>query len=139
MRRARALTTYYLVTPAFAVMDVAFHAPVRVAGLEAPEARWAYYVGLVALGFVCRARPAAAPWVGMGESAVNILLLILAVMVPIWSMPDTVLAGGTPDGPFDRVSMANVILSGGALVVSFHRHQAAALGGRAGAPPHAGV
>ncbi|MEQ9398357.1 MAG: hypothetical protein RJQ04_04235 [Longimicrobiales bacterium] len=125
-----ALAAYYLATPLFAVIDAGFGAPIRVAGIESPGVRWAYYAGLVALGFLCRARPSVAPWVGMGESAVNILLLILAVMLPIWSIPGEILSGGEVEGPFSRVSLANFVLSGGALVWSFHRNQAAALGAR---------
>ena len=122
------LTAYYLATPVFVVLDAMFGAPVRVASLSDPVERAVYYGVLMALGILCRTHPRVAPWVGMGESAVNILLLVLAVLLPIWSAPDVVLAGGTPESPFSRVSLVNFVLSGAALTWSFHRNQAAAAG-----------
>jgi len=122
------LAAYYLATPLFVLLDVVLGAPIRVAGLDDPIHRGLYYGGLVLLGLLARARPATAPWVGMAESSVNIFLLILSVMLPIWGMSEVLLEGGTPPGPFDRVSVVNFLLSGTALVVSFHRNQASALG-----------
>lgn len=125
--RSSVLTAYYLATPLFVVPDVVFSLPVRAAGIPSPGARWAYYALLLALGLVCRRWPDAAPWTGMAESAVNILLLILAVMIPIWSMPDAALAGEPLPDPFGAVSVFTFILSGAALVVAFHGHQRRAL------------
>ena len=123
----RWLEGYYLATPAFAVADFALRAPVRVAGLEDPAHRALYYVVAFALGLLCRTRPQATPWVGMGESATNLLLLMLGILLPIWSVPDAFAAGAPLVGPFDRVSLVNVLLSGTAFTVSFYRHQHAAL------------
>ncbi len=123
----RWVTAYYLATPLFLVLDRGLGAPVRVSAIATPNQRLVYYVVLMALGLACHLRPRLTPWVGMGESAANIFLLILAVMLPIWSMPDAVLAGEPVEGPFSRVSLINFILSGSALVVSFHRNQSAAL------------
>ena len=82
------------------------------------------------LGLVARTYPTTGPWLGIFESAGNILLLILAVMLPIWNLPDAIVSGAELVNPFTRVSLANLVLSGSALVVSFHRHQRAAMNPR---------
>lgn len=120
------IVLYYLITPAFAVADLVFHAPVRVAGLSDPGYRLAYYAVVFALGLLCRARPGATPFVGIVESTVNLLLLFLAILLPIWSLPDQLLSGAALDTGFTATKVVNALLSGSALIVSFHRHQAAA-------------
>lgn len=82
------------------------------------------------LGLVARTYPTTGPWIGIFEIAGNILLLILAVMLPIWNLPDAIVSGAELVSPFTRVSLANFVLSGSALVVSFHRHQRAAMNPR---------
>lgn len=126
MRAHRGLTLYFLATPLFALVDVGWNVPVRVAGLEDEGARWAYYAGLMALGVVCRRWPSSVPWVGMGESVANLVLLLLSVLLPIWSAPDVILAGGEPTGLLDTAALGNVAVSGTALIASFHRHRTTA-------------
>lgn len=124
---------YYLATPAFAVADLGFGVPVRLAQVVPQGGRLVYYAAVFALGFLCVARPRTAPWVGMLESATNLLILLLGILLPIWSLSDAVLSGApmvaglTPAGAF------NALLSGTALTVSFRRNQATALG-HAGLP-----
>ena len=90
---SRWITGYYLATPLFAVMDLGLGLPVRVAGILPEPGRLAYYAAAFALGLACRARPSATPWVGMLESAANLTLLLLSILIPIWSLPDAVLSG----------------------------------------------
>ena len=123
------VTRYYLATPLFAVADFVFGVPVRISLLDAPLHRGAYYAILFACGLLCRAYPMAAPWVGIVESGGNILLLILAVMLPVYALPDAVWSGAELVSPFSKISIANFVLAGTALVVSFHRHQRVALYG----------
>lgn len=119
--QSRSLLLYYLGTPAFALADLFFHVPVRVA-LPDGTARAAYYVVAFGLGLVCLRLPAAAPWVGMGESSVNLLILMLAVLLPIWAGPDALLAGGeVADGEVLMGRVANLALGGTVMVVGFHR------------------
>ena len=125
-RSSNLVVLYYLVTPAFAVADLVFHAPVRVAGLSDPAYRLAYYAVVFALGLLCRAQPGATPFVGIAESTVNLLLLFLGILLPIWSLPDQLLSGAPVDAGFSTIKLANALLCGTVLVVSFHRHQAAA-------------
>lgn len=125
----RLVVGYYLATPVFAVADVGLGLPVRVADVVPLAPRLAYYVVVFGLGFLCAARPRTTPWVGMGESVTNLVILLLSILLPIWSSFETVAAGGGMSGGLDAPGAANALLSGTALVVSFHRHQAAALGG----------
>lgn len=119
---------YYLLTPVFVLLDLA-GVVVRVP-LERPVARAVYYLALIGLGLLCRAKPRAAPWVGMGESAVNLALLMAAVLLPVWGMGEALAAGGEPISSTELLERsANLALAGGVLVVSFHRNQRAALGG----------
>lgn len=123
----RALTWYYLGTPLFVVLDVYVSAPIRVAALGDSPWRWAYYVFAFACGFVCRWRPSWASAVGVAESAANLLLLMLAILLPVWSFPERFLAGRPLEGPFDRVGVANFLVSGAVFLIAFHRSQASLL------------
>ena len=131
---ARWVAWYYLATPVFAVADLGFGVPVRLATVLPEGGRLAYYAAAFGLGFLCRARPGATPWVGILESSSNLTVLLLSILLPIWSYPLDATAvapiqiGLTPEGAL------NALLSGTALVASFHRNEAAALGrgGRAG-------
>ncbi len=130
MSRRDLVTLYYLATPLFALLDLGFGVPVRVAGLHDPEHRAIYYALVIVAGLACWVRPAASPWVGMLESVVNLFLLMLAVLLPIWSLPDALAAGGELPAPLTGLALGNVALSGTVLALSFQRYRRAALGAR---------
>jgi len=119
----RALVSYYLATPLFAVADFVMGAPVRLSGVEDPAMRAAYYVGLMLLGVAARARPAWAPLSGMVESSVNLFLLLVGILLPIWSLPDAWAAGQDPAVGLDATGMINAMISGSVLVFSFRVNQ----------------
>jgi hypothetical protein len=125
---SRWVAWYYLATPVFAAVDLGLGIPLRVAPLVPAGGRLAWYGAAFALGLLCRARPGAAPWVGMLESAANLTVLLLSILLPIWSFPlaaptdAPVQLGLTPEGA------VNALLSGVAMIASFHRNEAAALG-----------
>ena len=124
------IAAYLLATPVFVVADVAFDMPFRVAALEGSNLRFMYYGGAMLCGVLSYTRPAAAPWAGMAESATNLLLLMLSILLPIWNMPDAIMSGAPLQGPFDQMSLINVVLAGSVLLYGFYRHQAAALSRR---------
>lgn len=128
----RVVAGYYLATPVFAVADLGLGIPVRVADVLPVGPRVAYYAAVFALGLLCTARPGATPWVGMAESATNLLVLLLSILLPIWSLGDALASGAPLAAGLTGIAAANALLSGTALVVSFHRHQDAALRGRGG-------
>ncbi len=119
------LTAYYLATPVFVVLDVVAGAPIRVSALHSPAHRFVYYGVVFLLGMLCRTRPRVAPWVGMLESSTNLFLLLLGILLPIWSLPDAVAAGGSLQAGLDGMSAANALLVGGMLVLAFHRNRLA--------------
>ncbi len=122
VRRARLLEAYYLATPLFIVVDVALHAPVRVSFLASPAQRWAYYGVCIVCGLACHHWPHAARPIALAESSVNMLLLALSVMLPIWSLGDAVLAGGPIPSPMTPARLMNVMVTGTALILAFHRN-----------------
>lgn len=121
--RPDGVVLYYLATPLFGVADLVFHAPLRVAEVLPADARVVYYATVFLLGLVCLARPGATPWVGMLESSGNLLVLLLAILLPIWNLPDLVSGGAPVSTGFSAWSVVNALLSGGALTASFHRHR----------------
>ena len=122
---APGLTLYYLATPLFALLDLAFGLPVRAVGLESAGQRGLYYAAVFALGWVMRGRPRLAPWLAMLESAGNLALLMIAVLLPIWSLGETLDASVASELP---ARVANLALSGSVLGYSFHGAQARAVG-----------
>ncbi len=126
MTTSRFFTLYYsLGTLAFAALDWILAAPIRAAFLHAPNQRVLYYAALVGLGFVCRAKPTWAPVVGMAESSLNLLLVLLSIMLPIYALADQVEGGGAVGLPFTRITLLNVAVTGSVLIYTFHRSQRA--------------
>jgi hypothetical protein len=125
--RPSGLVLYYLASPLFGVADLAFHAPLRVSLVLPVNARVGYYAAVFLLGVLCLLRPGATPWVGMVESAGNLLILMLGILLPIWSLasdPSTV-AGGVVG--LNGWGAANALLAGGMLTLAFRSHHRQAL------------
>ncbi len=118
---------YYLATPIFAVADLGFGVPVRVATVLPEGSRLAYYAAAFALGLMCRARPAATPWVGMLESTTNLLILFLSILLPIWGAADALATGAPVAAGFTPLSAANAFISGSAMILSFRKSQDSAM------------
>jgi hypothetical protein len=125
------IQAYYWATSAFFLADLTLGANLRAAALPQPELRYLYYVLCLGCALTCRRWPQHAGWVGMGESTVNIFLLILSVMGPIFAMPDAVLAGEGIVAPMTTGKLINFVVSGTVLWLSFQRSQAAAAGSAA--------
>ncbi len=89
----RLIEAYYLATPLFFLVDVFLSFPIRVSALADPGLRYLYYAFALGCGVASRVRPKVGPYVGLAESSLNILLLILSVMLPIAQLPDRVFAG----------------------------------------------
>lgn len=117
------LTLYYLATPLFAAVDLVLGEPVRVAALDAQGWRYAYYGVAFGLGLLCWMRPRVAPLVGIVESSANLLLLLLSVLLPIWTLPGDVAAGGGVDLAFGAARIWNVAIVGAALILSIKRSE----------------
>jgi hypothetical protein len=112
------------VTPLFFLLDWVWGVSVRASFLPRVELRVMYYVFCLVCAAVIQREPGAAPYVGLGESALNLFLLMLSILLPIWQLQDAVLSGG--GGAFVPMTgwrVINVMLSGTMLVVSFQRNQ----------------
>ena len=123
----RLIQAYYLATPLFFLVDVFLSFPIRVSALADPGLRYLYYAFALGCGVASRVRPKVGPYVGLAESSLNILLLVLSVMLPIVQLPDRVFAGESLPEPLSGLTLANFMLSGSILVASFHVHQASIL------------
>ena len=138
----RLLAGYYLAgTLAFAVLDAWLGVGIRVPGLEGSTARWPYYAGLLILGGIALRIPGAAPWIGMGESLTNLVLVLLGILLPIWSLAGVLDAGEDPAGAVMGLSgVLGALLAGGVFLLGFYeglyRATATARGAR---PPPKGM
>ena len=123
----RLVEAYYLATPLFFLADVVMGLSIRVSALGDPRLRYLYYGFALSCGIVARTRPRVAPFLGIAESSLNVLLLVLSIMLPVFQLPDQLLAGEAVTAPISGLRLANFALSGTILVASFHLHQAAIL------------
>ena len=121
----RPLLAYYLgATPLFFFLDTLWDVSIRASFFGDPSARVAYYGFLLFCGGLAWRFPNRAGWVGLGESAVTIVLLVVSFMTPILT-----LGGGLADDPFAPIQqpvtmegVVNFAIAAGAAVWSFHRH-----------------
>jgi hypothetical protein len=103
---------YYLATPAFALCDWIFHWNVRVAALDGrPGLKNSYYAVCTAAGVLTYWRPSLSRVVGRVESSVNILLLVLGVMLPYYSLIGS-FNGEQAFMPFTPARVLNFLISG---------------------------
>ena len=114
--RAGLFTVYYLATPFFVVADALFGVNIRIAALPDAGSRTAYYVFAFACGLLCHWRPRIAPVIGVFESSLNVLLLVLSVMLPLFELQEAVFTDEPWVTPFSAMSLGNFILSGTVLV-----------------------
>ena len=125
---ARLLKAFYLATPAFVAVDLFLGVPLRVAALASPGLRYAYYAFSMGCGVATHVRPRVAPFVGLFESSVNLTMLVLSIMLPIFALSDRVFTDEALSLPFTPAMLGNVVISGTALIASFHIHQGKILG-----------
>ena len=121
--RFRIIQGYYLGTPLFFLADVSWGWRIRLADSVGDwTLRCVYYGCCLLCAVLCFKRPRLAPLVGVVESAVNVLLLVLGVMLPVIQAPGRLLVGEPVVGLFTRDTFVNFCLTGGMLAVSFHRN-----------------
>ncbi len=121
---ARWLSAYYLLgTIGFWILDAFLHAPVRVA-LGTAQQRALYYVALLGLGWLSRAKPRVAPVVGIVESAVNLVLIFIGLWLPILSISDSLAQDGAAGPPLSPFRVINAALAVGVLTFALRRNEA---------------
>ncbi|NNF27922.1 MAG: hypothetical protein HKN73_11925 [Gemmatimonadetes bacterium] len=116
---------FYLVTPAFALVDWVWGVPARAAGIPSPTWRAGYYALLMGCWLLCRKAPEAGPFVGIVESSVNLLLLFLAVLLPIWSAAEGTLPLETDAALSGPGVWLNLLISGPLLILAIKSNERA--------------
>jgi len=119
---------YYLASPVFLLIGVWWGMEVRVTFI--PDTRWRflYYVALTGLGLLSHFRPRSAPWVALGESSLNLLLIILWILLPIYALSDDPLGAGPVSLPYTAGQvLVNGLLAGSFFLLGFYRAQGAIL------------
>jgi hypothetical protein len=111
---------YYLATPVFALCDWIFHWNVRVAALDGrPALKNTYYAVCTAAGVLTYWKPSLSRVVGLAESSVNILLLILSFMLPYYALIGN-FTGDQTYAPFTPTRVLNFLISGFMWVKVFY-------------------
>jgi len=113
----RVIGWYYLLTPMFLVADLFFGVAVRVSLVE-PRLRYLYYLVCFGAGILGRLVPRFAPMIGLVESSLNLALLMVGIMLPVFLAPgldpevgQMVVANGE--------RLGNFLLAGGMLILGF--------------------
>ena len=141
MRGLQVIQGYYLASPLFFVMGLWWGWEVRVTFLPDLRHRFAYYVLLSALGLLTHFRASSAPWVALGESALNLLLIMIWILLPIYALPGAVESGPMEIAYTVREVLVNGGLAGSFFLVGFYQAEGAILsrfpwlGGRYGRGP----
>jgi hypothetical protein len=116
------LRTYYLSTPVFILIDVLWGAPLRAAFGVDLGLRLAYYALCLGCAGLILYRPSLTSLVAMGESVVNLTLLIFGVMGPILSVSEETAESGAI-GFASPMELINFVLVGGILLATYYRNQ----------------
>jgi hypothetical protein len=114
------LRSYYFSTPLFVLADSLLGLDFRVSGLHAPGQRFAYYGFCMLCALLLWFRPRLSPLVGMGESSVNLTILMVSVMLPI--LRPELDAAGAYTG-LQGMNILNFSLTGGVLLAAFYSAQ----------------
>jgi len=111
----------YLSTPLFAALDFAYGISLRIPALDAvPGAKAAYYAVDVACAIALWLRPRWTAAIGLGESALNISLLVISTWASYLSVLDS--AGSpaaTVANPFTPEAVTGLVISASVLAASY--------------------
>ena len=114
------LKVYYAGTAVFLLLDYVFQVNVRLAFLDAwPTWRFAYYCACFGLLAAIVWRPAWAEVLGVIESLVTLIALILSMAVRVMFVTDGMIETGT--GFVTTQEIVNFMLAGGVAWLSWHR------------------
>lgn len=120
----RPLLAYYLGgTPLFFLLDAAWDFSVRASFFDDLGVRMGYYAFCLFCGGLAWRFPSRASWVGLGESAVTIILLVVGFMAPILTMGSELAADpyAPIEAPVTTEGILNFAIAGAAAWWSFQR------------------
>lgn len=118
---------YYWLTPAFWALDVFFGTNVRTAAFEGYSGwKAVYYLFCLGCAVALWLRPVWTRLVGLTESSLNVLVLILGVMVPYFQLIDRLAAREAviDASPFTIEKALSLLLSGAVGAIAFRMHAA---------------
>lgn len=122
LKATEVLRIYFYLTPAFFILDSVWEQTFRVAGLDNPSLRYAYYGLCIICAVFCYLNHKLSIPLTLIESAVNMFILLASVMVPIYT------AGLDLENNINQVGLTiqkliNFLLMGSLIVYSFHAAQ----------------
>ena len=124
MKGLRWIQGYYLASPVFFLVGLWWGMEIRVTFIPDPGPRFVYYLALTGLGLLAHFRPTVAPWVALGESALNLLLIMLWILVPIYSLAESAMETGATGVPYTPGQvLVNGLLAGCFFLLGFYRAQ----------------
>ena len=113
-----------MASPIFFLVGLWWGFEVRVTFLPDPGKRFLYYVLLSGLGLLSHFKPKSAPWVALTESSVNLILIFLWILLPIYALAEAAGEGGPLGVPYTSTEvLVNGLLAGGFFVLGFYRAQ----------------
>lgn len=123
MKRVRLIQTYYLASPLFLVIGWWWGMEIRVTFIPDLRLRFLYYLLLSGLGLLTHFRPASAPWVALGESTLNLFLIMAWILIPLYGMSEA-LEGGAVGIPYTpQEVLINGGLAGAFFLAGFYQAQ----------------
>ncbi|HYQ72437.1 MAG TPA: hypothetical protein VET88_10995, partial [Gammaproteobacteria bacterium] len=111
---------YYFSTPLFVLADSLLGLDFRISGLQNPVYRFVYYGVCLLFALLLWYRPRYSPLIGMGESSVNLTILMVGVLLPVMR-PE--LDGDSTGMSLQGMQLLNFILTGGVLLAAFYSAQ----------------
>ena len=120
MKKNELIRLYYFITPLFFAMDFLFGLNFRITipGSEGDTFYYLYIAACFILGSFVFKSPLSSSLFGLVESSVNILLLILSVMLPIFSLAENLETMNTFS--FGTQEIIHFFIAGSVLILSFH-------------------
>ncbi len=116
------IRAYYLLTPLFLVLDALFGISIRASGLTLAEYRYLYYGFCLLCAAGCYWQVRYTPLIAMAESSVNLLILLLGVMLPIFRLVELPLETDAV-ASFNGERLLNFLITGAVLVTVFQSAQ----------------
>ena len=115
---------YYFLTPVFFILDSIWEQTFRVAGLDNQTYRFAYYGLCLICALICYLDKYLSIIVSLVESGINMLILLMSVMLPIFT------AGYHAEGDLSTIGLngqklINFLLIGSLISYSYYTAQSA--------------
>jgi hypothetical protein len=115
----RSIKNYYYLTPIFILLYLFSNLNLRIVFPgDFPYLPYGYMIGCFIIGGFVLKSPIALSLFALCESAVNILLLIVSVLMPLWSMGDDIDAFST--FRFGIIELIHFCIAATVLLVGFY-------------------